>query len=167
MVSQPGQADFSWLFKLRPAWLAKQSGQNPSKTSLLWPGWMTSWMSKDTFCQRMVEVKGGNQRLCSSLNLNFLLCLCIFRTSPPQMTSDPGTALRPWPLSRRAAPANIRTDWSYAVNPGTHPPPTHLTHPKETSRLKCEENTCLQQTERQLNPLMNSPTVSDLQQDVF
>lgn len=97
----------------------------------------------------MFEVKESERLSCSGFNLNFSLsfCMCIFRTSPPQMTSDLGTALRPWSLSRCVAPTNIRTDWSYAVNPGTHPQPTHLTHPKETSRLKCEENTHLKQTE--------------------
>lgn len=65
--------------------------------------------------------------------------MCLFRTNPPQTTSDPGTALRPWSPSSHVAAANTRTGWSYSVKPGTHPPPSHPTHPKETSRLKCEQ----------------------------
>jgi len=107
-------------------------------------------------CLRLKKVRNFHAQVLIHFFFSLSFCMCIFRTSPPQMTSDLGTALRPWSLSRCVAPTNIRTDWSYAVNHGTHPQSTHLTHPKETSRLKCEENAHLQQTERQLNPRMYS-----------
>lgn len=62
------------------------------------------------------------------------------RTRPQQMSSNLGTALRQWQLSHHPAPADKnRIESSCTVKPGTLPPQTLLTHPRETSRLKCEE----------------------------
>lgn len=95
---------------------------------------------KTYLCKEMIKIRWYETRFLISCFNAFIpvLWMCLFRTNPPQTTSNLGTALRPWSPSSLAAAVNTRTGWSYSVKPGTLPPPSRPTHPKETSRLKCE-----------------------------
>lgn len=78
-------------------------------------------------------------RLHFSLHVSLPLLSSSIRTSQPQRSRAPGTASRLWPPSCPSCLGSRKTGWSCTIRTGIPPLLTHLTRPRETSRLKCED----------------------------